>query len=292
MLRNRSAFSWGASLAMVGLACNNSAQAALINWTVDSSQSYVRLDLFHPLDQHHVRNQDLGTWTDAGGRLATVEGTIASNVVLGPGASLASIQFLGPAGTAVEDKLLRPNPAAFVPTATNVSNPNGSYTSTAATSAAYGGALTVFSIPSSTVGRFSFSGVTYALNSGVIALGAPSAQLPAGSTNFGIGDATFGFDGATISVFGQLAPDSLTNVALTGTNSPAGSIAWLGGNIYQLTYQVRVEAGGFTGIDGFPLDSILIGEIVATATIVPEPSSLALGAIALLSLCIAAWKRR
>jgi hypothetical protein len=293
MFRTRGAFSWGASLAVVALLfVARSAPGAAIHWTIDSSQSYIRLNLFNPLDQYQVRTQALAAWTDAGGRLATVAGDIASVVELGSGGALTSIQFLGPAGTALDDKSLRPNPAVFSTKATNSSNPNGSYTSTAATSAAYGGALTVSQLPNSAVGRFSFTDVSYALSSGVISLGAPSTPLPASSTTFGIGDATFGFDGATIAGFGQLSPDSLLQVALGGTNSLPGSITWLGGNLYQLTYQVSVEAGAFTGIQGFPLVSTLSGVIVATATIVPEPASFALAAVGSLALLVIVRRRK
>jgi hypothetical protein len=221
-----------------------------------------------------------------------VQGIIATDVVRGPGASLASIQFLGPSGMALEDKNLRPNPSAFDPNVTSTANPDGTFTNTGAGAAAYGGRFNSNVIlTAATIGFFAISDVDYRLTSATILLGAPSGSIPSSSTSFGIVDATFALDGQAIPLIsGLVIPDALSNVSMTGTNSAAGSITWLGADQYQLTYNVSVpvvwQVPGVGNLNG-----TLTGQIVAAA-IFPEPSTWALGTMAALGIAGLARRRR
>ncbi len=235
-----------------------------------------------------MRNQNSNVaWTDAGGRKAIVQGTIATDIVTGPGASLASIQFLGSSGTAVEDKLLRPDPALFNPNITSTANPNGTYTSTAAATAAYGGRVNAndLLLTSFTLSFLSLNEVGYSTTSAPILLGAPSAAIPAFSTTYALETDQFGSDGQTLNTLGTQVniPDQLQSLNLTGLNSAASSITWLGGNQYKLTYNVNVPVVWNIHSAVSPLNGTLTGVVIATATI-PEPSTFVLAAIGLMAL--------
>lgn len=264
--------------------------AAPITWTVDSSQSYVRLTI---PDQNitvpglgtatlRIRNGDGATWSDAGGRLAAVTGTLSTNFVVG-----SSIEFLGGAHnlTAVEGTLLRPNPAQFTGPPT-ISNPYGSYVGTGTALAAFGGSYRETTLGD--IGRFALRSVGFDLDGGPAAL--TGGNFAGGTTDFHIDSALYDGDFNTLLVVGQPIADVLhvPKDFLAASNSGGGSITDLGGGNYMMIYTVDAPIVMEILESGPAFQGTASGQIVAFAT-VPEPSTVVLLGIGLVS--IVGWIR-
>jgi hypothetical protein len=292
-------------LALVLALYAQSAQATLVNWNIDSAASYVRLNIG---DQNitysgiginaRLRNQNSNSsWTDAGGRRANVQGVIQTQVNDAPGIDLGSIKFLGLSGTAIEDKNLRPNPAVFDPNVTSTTNPDGTFTSTVAAPAAYGGRINALAlvIVNLTAGFFSVTDVTYDTQSGWITLGGGGGTqtIAGGTTTYGFSDAVFAIDGIKTNVLGQElnVPDIMTTLSVGSTNTAASTVTHLGGRDYKLTYNVlvpiQIELEGVGTITGNAT-----GVVVGYATIVPEPSTLAMLGLGVVGLAWQVIRRR
>lgn len=266
-------------------------QAALVHWNVDPTQSFVRLNI---PDQEisidgatvtlRIRNsQNTAAWSDAGGRRAFLDGTIATNLSEGN-----SISILGGQSSlmALESGSFRPNPAAFDPDATNTDNPDGQYMDTSGAPAAFAAtarAATVILFPTTIdIAKIAFRNVEFGIDSGILALDGGGAF--AGGWSFGIDSSEFDADAVT-SIAGQPIPDVLgLPLGMTGVNSGGGAVTIFGGLNYQLTIDIDVPIQ--FELDGTPLNASLTGTIVAIAMI-PEPSSALLAGFAALGLCCA-----
>jgi len=291
------------AFALVTAIIAGSAQAALVNWNIDSSQSFVRLNIGDGnittsglTINVRIRNQNSNTsWTDAGGRKATVQGTISTDVDDLPGANIGTIQFIGNSGVALQDKNLRPNAATFDPNATSTINTGGSFTSTAAAPAAYGGRINgnVLVLFNLTAGFFSMTNVNYASASAPIPINSSGGSIPGNSSTFGFSNATFAIDGQNNNVVGQEldVPDVLTTFSVQDVNSAAGTITYLGGHNYKMTYNVNVPTSiGLAGVGS--ITGFASGTIVAFATIVPEPSTIAMLGLGMIGMVWHVVRRR
>lgn len=286
------------AIALVAVAFSQLAEAAPAVWTVDSAQSYVRLNL---PDQSitvegisvtaRVRNQsasnaNTSSWTDVGGRRANVQGTFVTDVV--GGVNPTSIQFLSGSHslTAIETTAVRPDPQYW-------DEDTESYTNTSATvNAAYGGQLRAVQLGGLInvhAANFSISQVEYNIASG--ALDVVGNNL-VGASDFGLSNGLFAVLGA--SPLGITIPSLLEPVpAFGGANVASATILDLGGGLFQMTYSINVPIA-IEIEEGLAVTGSATGVIVATAdlTPIPEPASLALAAIGALTIAGCVIRRR
>ena len=271
------------------LAAAAPAWAAIVNWNVDSSQSFVRLnipDQSDPLGTNTFRirnNQNTSAWSDAGGRRAFLEGTITTQLNDGN-----SIGFLGGQSslTALESGSFRPDPAAFDPDATDGDNPNGSYTNTDGAPAAFAARIRYNTISAGPfvfdLALIAFRDVVFDIDSGNLALDGGGAFT--GGYQFGIASSLLDVDGLSTAA-GQLIPDILNAPQdnLVGISALGGTVTDLGGLDRMLTLNIQVPIT--LNLPGVPLPLLgsATGTIVAFATI-PEPSSMLLAGSAALGL--------
>jgi hypothetical protein len=270
------------------------AHAVGVSWNIDPVQSSLQLTV---PDQSvtlngttaTIRLRDNGStsqWTDAGGRRAFIDGTIATDYVDG-----VSIQFNSGSHNifALEQANVRPNPAQFDAGATNAENPDGQYTGTGAALAAYGARVRAsISILTVDAAYLAMRDVQYNIGSGVIALGG-GTSIGGSTTTFGISSASVDVDGLSIIAVGQPIPDVLNGSLspIGGTNTNGGTIADLGGGQRRLTYNIAESIT--IDIEGVTLNGSASGTIVAFAT-VPEPGAFVLGGIGFLGLV--GWRIR
>jgi MYXO-CTERM domain-containing protein len=283
------------AIAPLALALCTSAQAALVTWDIDSTQSFFRLtvpDQSVTIDTTTATlrlrdNSSTSNWTDNGGRRAFLDGEIATSYN-----DFSTIEFLAGAHNlfALEQTNLRPNPAAFDPLAVNGDNPDGQFTSTGAALAALGARVRAsISFLTVDLGYLALSDVFFDLGSSVIPLGGGTA-IAASATTFTLSSAVLNFDGVS-SLAGQPVPDT-HNAAFTTplqTNSGTGSVANLGGNMRKLTLNISMPF--VIDFEGTALNGTANGVIVATA-LVPEPGMLTLGSFGLLGLVGFVARRR
>lgn len=283
-----------AMLMAVGLlAVAAPARAALISWDVDPTQSFVRLaipDQAVSFDGTNatvrIRNsQNTSAWSDAGGRRAFLDGTIASNLNDGN-----SISFLGGQSALVglESGSFRPNPASFNPADTDGDNPDGQYTNTTGAAAAFAATVRATVVITVDLAKIAFRSVEFDVNSGSLAL--DGGGNFAGGSDFGIATAVLDVDGLDAFLVGQLIPDILSApvAGLMGINTSGGTVTDLGGNLRMLLLNITVPIS--IDFEGVPLSASAAGQIVAFA-IVPEPSSVLLAGFAAFGLCWAGRRR-
>ena len=277
-----------AGLAQVAMAPK--AQDGLVSWDVDPSQSYVRLaipdttlDLNGTAVTVRLRDANSNAWSDAGGRRAFLDGTIETDLNDG-----SSVEFLS--GThnlfALEQTLLRPNPAQFDPGAVNADNPDGQYTGTGTALAAYGAKVrgTALSIITFDAAYLAFRDVLFDIASGVVPL-TGGTTIAGSATNVGIASANIDADGLALPLgLGQPIPDLINqNVSLgTLTNVAGGTVTNLGGDFRKLLLTVNVPIS--LDVEGIIVNGTATGQIVAFAT-VPEPSTVLMATMAMLGLC-------
>lgn len=285
-----------AALLLAALAPAEVARASITDWSVDSSESFVRLTI---PDSNltlpgfggatiRVRNQtSTSAWTDAGGRLAMLGGTVSSNYDDG-----VSIDFLSGQHNlfALEQTLLRPDPAQFTGPP-DAENPNGTYVGTGTAPAAYGGRFRETTLLPLEVGYFAIRSVIWDLGGTSIGLDG-SGLFGGGTSDFGIDTALLDVDGMSLpGGIGQVLPDVLHEPfgGILSTNASGGRIENLGGALRKLTYTINVPLG--LSVNGIAIPGTMNGLIVAYAT-VPEPGSLVLLACGGGCAAAAAWRRR
>lgn len=279
-----------ATLVAVGLSLLAAApaQAALVNFDVDPAQSYARLtipDFNYAVDvlgtinvrprNFNVNNNN--AWVDSGGRLAPLDGTIATNLVDG-----VSVQFLTGANNlfAVETFNARPNPAVF--------NGVDSYTNTSTALAAFATNIRTNNFLVSQFGLLAMRDVQMDMQSGVLALGG-GTNIAAGATNLGLESVEIGLD--AVGLAASALDDILTTITSNDlfANAGGGTITVVDPLTRKLTLTVNMPL--VFDLDGVILNGSVTGQIVAFATLVPEPSTIAMAGIAALGLCFAGRRR-
>jgi len=175
-----------AALVAVGLSLSAAApaRAALVTWDVDATQSYGRITIpdfnynVPVLGNVNIRPRNYNAnnnnpWTDAGGRLAPLDGTISTNLVDG-----VSVQFLSGLHDLfpVQTFNARPNPAVF----------NGTtYTNTSTALAAFATNIRTSNFLASQLGLLAIRDVDLDLASGVVPLGG-GTSIAASATSLGL----------------------------------------------------------------------------------------------------------
>jgi len=281
---------FAATLVAVGLsiAAATPARAALVSFDVDPAQSYGRItipDFNYTVDvlgtinvrprNYNVNNNN--AWTDAGGRLAPLDGTISTNLVDG-----VSVQFNSGLNNlfAVETFNARPNPAVF----------NGTtYTNTTTDLAAFATNIRTNNFLASQLGLLAIRDTQLDIASGVIPLGG-GTSIAGSATNLGLSSAQIGADfvGLAASAIDDVL-QSVTSDDLFG-NTGAGSITVVDFLTRKLTLAVNLPLVFDLG-DGVIINGNVQGQIVAYATLVPEPSTVAMAGVAALGLCFAGRRR-
>ena len=244
--------------------------AGSVTWTVDPATSSVQLTI--PDQQVNVTNignitvrmRDAGdnnAWTDAGGRRATVQGTILTDYMDG-----TSIRFVsgGHNLSALEQANLRPNPADWDPATTN-------YIRTTTAPAGFGARVRGTYILTFDVAFIAFRNVRFDIASEVVPL---SGGAIAGSqTRFGISSATADTDGLELPLgFGQPVPDLVgaQMSPIVDTNSSAGTIQNIGGSDRKLTYNITTPI--VIDVQGTILKGTATGQIVAYGKVLESPT--------------------
>jgi hypothetical protein len=273
----------------ISISAATNAQAGIVEWDVDQTQSYGRITIpdfnydtgvignvtIRPRN-YNVNNNN--AWNDAGGRLAPLDGTIKTNLVDG-----VSVQFLSGQSNlfAVETFNARPDAAQF----------NGTtFTGTAAAPAAYATNVRTSSFLASQAGLVAIRGVTIDLASGVVGLGG-GTTIAGGSTDLGLLTASIGAD--FLGLIASAIDDQLLNVTSNDlfANSGAGTITNLGGLNRRLDLTVNLPLSFDIG-GGVFLNGGVAGKIVAFGTAIPEPASASLAGLAMIGLCIGRRRTR
>jgi hypothetical protein len=271
------------------LACILPAQASMISWDINSTSSYIRLTV--PDQNVSYSGITLGakirdanntkSWSDAGGRKANLDGTIAADWDV----FRRTLDFLTEDSDiqALDNttRQFQPNPAAYDP---NDLGNDQHYVDTSTAPAPYGGQIRASTFTYNLqLGLFAFRDVLFDLDSSVIAMN--GFNIGASQTTFGISELQIGLDGAHITSPSEIwIPDVLDTLpAFSSTNLSAGSILDLGvddplnhpgEHHYRLTMNVNTPFS--LSIDPVILTATMAGVIVADGYMVPEPTSLLL----------------
>ncbi len=250
------------------------ADAGMVTWQVDQTNSYVRLTI---PDQNlnvpgvgtvavKIRDANSTTvWTDAGGRRATLAGQIVTDYADG-----SSISFLGGLQNlyALETNSLRPNPASWDPVTTN-------YTDTTTAPAALGGRARGTLLLTFDLAYFAFRSVKLDLtNTTGQAIPISNGTFAGNTTACGISSGLVDVDGLTVLTFGQPVPDVYHAALdpLVQTNAGGGTITNTGSLDRKLTYTINLP---YLAIDlsGTTVTGSIAGLVVAYATL-PTPLTL------------------
>jgi hypothetical protein len=241
---------------------------------VDPTNSYIRLTI----PDQDVAVPSIGTvkllirdassttqWTDAGGRRAALDGTIATDYNDG-----VSIRFLGGSHNlyALEATSLRPNPADWSAATTN-------YTGTSTALAALGGRVRGTFILTFDAAYLAFRSVRFDITNattGPIAI--TSGSFAGNTTRCGISSALVDADGLELPLgLGQPIPDVLHAQLdpVVEPNSAGGTITDLGGLNRKLAYTINVPNLAFD-LSGTIVTGSAAGLVVASAVIPAPPS--------------------
>jgi hypothetical protein len=314
-MRQLSAFGW-LPVGVLAVTFCSQATADLVTWNIDSTQSFIRLNLqdasgtievdlgspvgVRPIDvTYSVRDADSSSdWTDAGGRRSAVSGTIATNYdeVSGTLTYLSGFHDM----IAEQSGTFRPNPASFS---------GGSYTNTSGAAAAFAGKLR--GVGSGSTGNpglpinmdadlafFALRNISYN-SDGTLALAGGNGNFTGSGGTFGLqaGQADVDNIGFSVQVVGFLQPTAIGPVApddlaaplsgFSALNSGGLSIVNLGGLDRRMTQLINTELQ--LSIGGVTFNGTMEGQIVAFGQAVPEPTSAGLLAVA---LCMGTLRRR
>jgi hypothetical protein len=279
------------------------AKADALSFTVDSSQSYLTLNIpnfslsgltINLTSQNRTNGAPTGTlWSTNTntGNTAFVSGTFATTVGGSfTGKTLSAVQFISGANSlaAINSGNYRPNPAAYNAVTSHYDN-NGP------APGAYG--ATVHSTLGN-AGLVSFDNVTYDIGSNgfipasnTVTTGTFPVNL--GNLSTGILSSVFSAQGLSVLIAGQVLPNgtgSLGSVSAVNTSGTAGTYTYTSSTNLNvkvpILIPISIDLGGGTFINGTAL-----GQIVGNAA-VPEPSTLALAGLGMVSLVAMVRRRR
>lgn len=286
------------------------AQAAVVSWQIDSSQSYIRMsipDYIPPIEGAPIRFRNYGNtanWVDSGGRFAPIGGTFDTAYYPYGG---DSIEFLGDSTNiyAIDTHTARPNPNAFDPNATDASNPDGQYADTSSALADFAGRMrTTVTLLQADAAFFALRDTLFRIDSPpLVGIVDGEGAFGPGSTTMGIAQTQVSVDG--LSVLGaQIFADRNEMVTdLQATNG--GGLTLVSNGVVepsglvelQLTYNVDFSIPLHDLISDYPISTTMVtmtGLVVAKTYIfeIPEPSSLAMAAIGGLGIAWQVVRRR
>jgi hypothetical protein len=293
------------ALALCGIAlAASAARADALSFTVDSTQSYLTLNIpnfslsgltINLTAQNRTNGFPLGTaWSTNTntGNTAFISGTFATTVGGSfTGQTLSSIQFISGANSlaAINSGNYRPNPAAYN-AVTSIYNNNGP------APGAYGS--TVHSTLGN-AGLVSFDNVTYDIGSNNIpasftaGAGTFPVNLAGQEVNAGILSSIFSAQGLSVLIAGQVLPNgtgSLDPFSSPDTSTTPGTYSYTSSTNLQVLIPVNVPFSIALG-GGVFINGNAFGQIVGNAA-VPEPSTFALAGLGLVSLVAMVRRRR
>ncbi len=249
------------------------ARAATVVWDVDPAVSFVRLTIpdqpvtVAGVGEVTARMRDANSttqWTDAGGRRAALDGTVATDY-----ADSISIAFLTGQHNlfALEQTSLRHNPADWNPLTL-------SYGGTNTAPAAFGARVRgTYSFLTFDAAFLALRNVQFDIDSGAVPIA--GAGFTGNQTQFAFSSSTGDVDGLDLGFgLGQPVPDTLGGhlSPLIATNSAGGVIQNLGGQSRKLTYTISMPIS--IVVQGMALTGTADGQIVAYATLPPEHPTL------------------
>ena len=297
-----SRFKLAAALAVVAVALMSAkAQADALTFTVDSSQSYITLNIpnfsysgntINLTGQNRTNGAPISTaWSTNTntGNTAFVSGTLATTVGGSfTGKTLSAIQFVsgGSNLSALNAGNYRPNPAAYNALTSNYNNNSGG-------PGQYGAVAHVILGNAALV---SFDNVKYDINSNNLpasnTVGAGTFVSNSGGINAGLSQSTFSIQGLSLFLVGQLLPnDSAALGSLLSTSSAAGATYnYTSSTNLQIKVPISIPISIDTG-GGVFINGTASGQFVANAA-VPEPSTIALAGLGMVSLVAMVRRRR
>lgn len=292
------------ALALCGIAFGASAaRADALTFTVDSSQSYITLNIpnftysgnaINLTGQNRTNGAPIAAAWSAStntGNTAFVTGTLATTVGGSfTGQTLSAIQFISGSNSllALNSGNYRPNPAAYNSTTSIYAN-NGS---------APGNYGTVAHVSLGNAGLVSFDNVSYDIGSNALlptsnTVGAGTFAVNNGDVTAGVLSSIFSVQGLSLFLVGQVLPNASAQLGSQVTvNVPSANAtyAYTSPTNLQITVPLSVpfaiDVGGGVFING-----TASGQFVANAP-VPEPSTFALAGFGLLSLVAMVRRRR
>jgi hypothetical protein len=294
------------ALALCGLAfMASAAQADPLTFTLDSTQSYVTLNIpnfslsglaINTTGQNQTNGAPIGTAWSAStntGNTAFVSGTIATDLNFGNN-NVTGVQFISGSNTlaALVSGNYRPNPAAYN-AVTSAYNNNG------AAPQNYG--VTAHT-PLGNASLSSFANTVYDI-------GTPS-KIPVGilsppntfptdgysASNWvqtGISNTIFSTQGLSLFLEGQVIPNFVTTLGAIGTTTPGsglGMFTFTTATNLQMVVPVNVPFSIDLG-SGIFLNGTETGQYVANAA-VPEPSTLVMAGVGFVSIVTLLRRRR
>jgi len=270
---------------------STTASATAVTWAIIQSASSIKLaipDQTVDGTKLGLRNQtgSGSSWTV--GNTAAIGGTLKTNYIEGGSIDITP----GSNIFAINSGNYRPNPAAFNTAVTSTANPDGTYGNTSTAPGVLGAKAVAPDALGATAAYLAFRSVSFQIDSAPMPFVGPTTggTFNTAGLSFGIANALIDLDGVSITFVGQLIPDAanvaVSNLVAANTN-PNGTI--VGGGIFrQITIPLNIPIA--IDVDGIILNASLTGQIVAVA--IPEPSTLMMAGVGLVSLGVYARRRR
>jgi len=305
MIQNQR-FRLAAALAVCGVALMTAkAKADALTFTLDSTQSYLTLNIpnfsysgnnINLTGQNRTNGAPISTAWSAStttGNTAFVSGTLATTVGGSfTGKTLSAIQFISGANSlsAISSGNYRPNPAAYnsVTSAMNNNGPSpGDYGATAHVILGNAGLISFDNVQYD-IGSNNLLPTSNTVTTGTFALNNPSHVVSAG-----VLQSIFSVQGLSIIIAGQVIPNDVASsgaLLSTVTTSSPGTYTYTSSTNLQIKWPISIPISIDVG-GGIFINGTGSGQLIANA-VVPEPSTIALAGLGMVSLVAMVRRRR